>query len=375
MTEDHAIIIGIQNYPGLNKPGLTPLSGVEADALDFEKWVRSPDGGDVPKDNIDTILSSQFAPPAAQPFDCKPAFAEVKRVFDVLRRRSAEKDAKRRGPKIGRRLYIFMSGHGITPKPFGQITREVGLLMGNVDDVNMYDNESHMPGYFMAEFFLHEGCFEEVFLFMDCCRDILTNAQPNIVFMSNGTNDGLRFYAFGCQWGRKAKERILNGRVQGVFTKTLLLALNGASADPDPNDPTKGIITAASLRSFLVNNTREFLDKNTLTPNDKDEPDVEIRPNGKLGEDILINKVPLQKFPVVINLANPFDGEIEVLTGNFVTVETLQLTSQTNVLNLQLPRGTYILQGFNVKIIRTIAFVVKGIEDATNPAIHTLQFN
>lgn len=375
MTEDHAIIIGIQNYPGLNKPGQAALSGVESDALEFETWVRSPEGGDVPPDNIDTILSSNFSPPAANAYNCKPAFAEVKRVFDVLRRRSLEKIAARRGAKIGRRLYIFMSGHGITPKPYGHITREVGLLMGNVDDINIYDNDSHTPGYSMAEYFLREGCFEEVFLFMDCCRDILTTAQSNIVFISNGTGEGLRFYAFGCQWGRRAKERNLDGRMQGVFTKTLLLALNGASADPDPNDPTKGIITTASLRSFLINNTREFLDKTTLMPDDRDEPDIEIHPNGRIGESLFINRVPLQKFPVVINLENPFDGEIEILTGNFIKVDAYQLTSQTNVLNLQLSRGKYILQGVNIRIVRTAVFAVKGIEDAANPATYTLKFS
>lgn len=375
MQDDSAIVIGLQNYPGMNGPNQSSLSGPENDAKDFEEWLLSKDGGDVPQTNIKRILSSDY-PVAAEPKNCKPVFFDIKDAFDILRRRSIEKTNSHHGPKIGRRLYIFMSGHGITPTPYGNITKEVGLLMSNADDINIMEFDSHFPGCFTADWFCVNGCFEEVFLFMDCCRDIIKTPASSVVFVSQGNLNGAkRFYAFATKWGRRAKERNINGVMRGVFTKTLLLALNGAGADVDLNNPASGLITGASLKSFLINNTKLFLDKNSLSVDDGDEPDIEMIPNGNNGNDIVIKRVPLKKFPVIIDIPQGVSGKIDFITGNSIRVDTILLNTLTNKIEINLPRGLFNLQAIkNNTIVHTEAFIVSGIEEQGSEAKCILQF-
>lgn len=375
MQEDSAIVIGLQKYPGFG--AALQLDGAESDAKEFYEWLRSKDGGDVPEINIQLILSSDLRFATSNgPLDCRPFFADIKSAFEKLRRASIKKAEVQLGPRIGRRLYIFMSGHGITPTPNGHVTREVGLLMSNVDGVNIMDSDSHFPGCSVADYFCVNGCFDEVFLFMDCCRDIIKMPQPNLVFVTEGSvATTKRFYAFATKWGRRAKERNFNGSVRGVFTTTLLKALNGAAADMEGGNSNFGLITAASLKTFLINNTRKYLNKSLLNVGDDDVPDIDIMPNENNGDDIIIKRVPLQKFPAIVNNPNLVVGSIDVLR-NSVRVDSFTLLPGANSIYLNLPRGVLSFQTIqNGKIVTAKeVLVIYGIEDVGNAATYSLNF-
>jgi hypothetical protein len=237
--------------------------------------------------------------------------------------------------------------------------------------------DSHFPGCSIADYFCVNGCFDEVFLFMDCCRDIIKMPQSNFVFVSQGSvTTSKRIYAFATKWGRRAKERNINGNMRGVFTMTLLRALNGAAADMDPKDPQMGVITAASLKSFLVYNTRKFLDNNSLNASDEDIPDIDIIPNNENGNDIIIKTVPLQKFPVVINNYDGIDGTVDILR-NATKIGNIELSGELKTFTTNLPRGVMSFQTIrNNAILTSIdVLVVYGVEEVGNEAVFTLKFH
>ena len=374
MDDDFAIIIGLQNYPGLDdsQNGRPPLSGPENDARGFKDWAASPEGGDVPEQNIKLILSSDYPEKVMDFSDAKPTTFEIARAFEKLRRLSEEKQKRFEGSKIGRRLYIYMSGHGISPTPFGtRIEKEAGLLMANVDPTNIASTLYHIPGIYTATWFCENDCFDEVFLFMDCCRDIKIVSSSNNYLPNRGNaTNTTRFYAFAAKWSRRAREREIDGKMQGIFTKTLLSALGGACADPDPAVPGNGIITGSSLKSYLFQNMKEFVDPQFANEVEDLEPDIDYSPKVNEGKNILIKRTPgLQKFPVLVNVPGGINGDVRVLYNGTDEVAKKTINNSPLQLEFSLPRGSYtVIAVAGDKSIFKV-FNVKGIETTLIPVI------
>jgi hypothetical protein len=369
MEEDYAVIIGLQNYPGLDDPenGVAPLSGSENDALNFKKWVVLDEGGNVPEQNVRVILSSDYPTPDPPPelIDTKPAETQVASAFEKLRDLSTKNMNAGLGPRVGRRLYIFMSGHGIAPTPYGnKVEKEAALLMSNADPTNITAPRYNVPGNYTATWFSENDCFAEIFLFMDCCRDIQIVPSSNIFLPPKGNSDkATRFYAFATNWSRRAREKNINGTMQGVFTKTLLLGLAGASADPDPADPNQGIISVASLKSYLYQNMKEFIDPQFKDDPKIQEPDIDYFPKADEGKNIIISKVPLQKFPVIIHIPAGTIGTLKVLYNGTLLVAESQIDNSPAQLPFNLSRGTYMAMANVNGDAEFTMFDVKGIEE------------
>ena len=120
-TSDYAVVVGISKY-GAIKP---ELEGPEKDACAFRDWLLASSGGAVPKDNVALILSSQF----------QPTLTRVTVAFAKLMSLTVKNAHK--APRVGRRLYIYLSGHGITPRSDPLVSlNHAALLMANcVEDV------------------------------------------------------------------------------------------------------------------------------------------------------------------------------------------------------------------------------------------------
>lgn len=366
MMDDFAVVIGLQNYPGLDDigNGQMPLCGPENDARNFNEWLLSPNGGDVPPTNIKMILSSDY-PPEVDISLARPGFQEVKNVFHRLRKLSLAKEAKGQDPKIGRRLYIYMSGHGIAPKIYADRSdRDAGLLMCNVDMASITDNTSHIPGGCLANWFCESSCFEQVFLFMDCCRDQMMFAAPNILFAPHGIEDeAIRCYFYATKCSRRAKEIKIDGETQGVFTRTLLLGLMGAAADPDPNNPNIGIITIASLKSYLYQNMKQFMASQFKNEVESQEPEVVCYPNDNEGRDIVIKTTALEKFPVIIDISKGGKGNFSIERGVIEpAIQEITVVSSPLTWTVELPRGTYRVSGVINGKLRKEVFKVTGVE-------------
>ena len=242
--DDYAIVVGVCKYPQIGD-----LAGCEVDARDFLSWVTDPAGGNVGKDHYKLIVSSDFDN-AGRPL---PTAQEIEAAFEWLDGIAEEQRNANKGHKIGRRLYLYFSGHGFAPA-----FDDAALLMANARPRGF---GNHIAGKLWAEWFRRSGYFDEIVLFMDCCRDRYSSVglrQPHLEVGvdTTGFENRARFYAFAAPWDRKAWERTdpQTGEVSGAFTKALLAGLRGQAAEPET-----GRITAASLRSYLYNNMRNFL--------------------------------------------------------------------------------------------------------------------
>lgn len=342
--DDWALVVGITAYPGLSE-----LSGPERDALEFFKWVTSskPEGGGVnpdpdPQDpyagRAKLIISSKCKPPPPYSvfFKAEPTIARIGQVFEEMYYLSEQKRQSGQGRQIGRRLYLYFAGHGLAPADNNQ----VALLMAN-STVGVWNN--HISGTGWAEWFYKAGCFEDVLLFMDCCRDYRPAITPNPVFpeaLGGNELQKKRFYAYATEWGKKSWERQMedDGEVHGVFTRTLMRGLWGAACDR-----FTGEITASTLRGYLKDNMQFFFDPaDTLNPNVLKEPRVPDLD----GPDILIAQVTqIPTYQISVNLPAEFQNkELQLIYGGGDTLQMLDLGATAGPLNLDLPRGSYTLK-------------------------------
>lgn len=205
-ADDHAIVIGISRYQSFED-----LKGPENDIRAVVKWLRDPAGGDVPDEQIHAIASTDF------PNGDGPVSEDIYRAFEKLIDLAQDNDPP---APAGRRLYIFMAGHGFAPA-----LRDASLLMANAAVGRWGHN---VNGSAVADYFGRAAYFEEVVLLMDCCRDDLAVAQLNglpwdAVAGEGGTSRWL--YAFAACFPLKAREKPIEGEVRGVFTVAVLEAL------------------------------------------------------------------------------------------------------------------------------------------------------
>jgi hypothetical protein len=259
-NEDWAIIAGINDYPGFNA-----LAGPIQDAKEFELWTRRR--AFVPDDQI--MVVSQAAPQALD--DAKPNLGDLEKPFLKL----VANAAPRLNRKLGRRLYIFLSGHGIAPT-LAAIPdyREAALLAANAKDALAY----HIGARAHAEWFRVRGIFEEVVLFTDCCRDLEDNVPPTnppMPLWPLGKNpEGYPFYAFPTMLGSKSYEKALGNppSVRGIFSYVVVNALNNQKLYDD-----QGMLRATSLARHLYTTVPDMNGKQSPIidyPNDPNKPEI-----------------------------------------------------------------------------------------------------
>jgi hypothetical protein len=268
--QDWAIVVGIQNYPQLvQQIGQGALQGPVNDARAFYKWVTSPApaGGGVAPEN-----AKLFDQPCQQcvtnvPETC-PSRVCIEHEFEIYWDIAQANANMMLGEKIGRRLYIYLAGHGIEPRG------GAALLAA---DAGVGRFVRHIPGRRYADWFYQAAYFDEVLLFMDCCRDNAWTTLPcSLVFDDKfGNSSGLKyFYAFATKWNRRSRERAFGGTTRGIFTAALLEGLEGAASDPDTNT-----ITAGSLQEYLHQSISEFLGPELAgLPAQEVEPDIVREP-------------------------------------------------------------------------------------------------
>jgi hypothetical protein len=228
-SEDYAIVVAISTYQVFD-----PLSSPEIDAVKFREWLTSPQGGQLPPGNIAYISSSQFHPPNSAPGSVDVAQPRLDDVDIAFKKHVVAANSTQRH-RVGRRLYIFLSGHGITPgRSATPDLDDTALLMANADLVSL---GFHIPGHPYAEWFRTAGAFDELVLFMDCCRDDAgTTAPRNCPFgeLKGNRNKVKRFYASATQWGQAAWEDVLeppSPQKRSFFSFAVLEALNNGICD------------------------------------------------------------------------------------------------------------------------------------------------
>ena len=334
--EDHALVVGISRYPGIDN-----LSGPETDANEFFAWVTSKDGGGVDPVNAKRILSSDFQP-AATVQNGLPAQQQIHDFFTAMDILADENNQKRLGQHAGRRLWMFFSGHGFAPS-----LDTSGVLMANATSKRVYC----IGAARWADRLYAGGWFDEVLLFQDACRARIAAADLDGLFLPlrepSQMRQRNRFYAFSAKDQKLSKEiPFPDGKVRGVFTATLLDGLRGAA-----RDAATGAITARSLKTYLQDTMQS-----RLPEADRDNPEIATEPDIHEFDkfDIVPARTPtvavaadLTKFNVDITL--PAANLAVVLQdGNLQNIR--EETPAGTVWSLPLPRGLYrvLATGFDI---------------------------
>ena len=229
---DHAIVVGIQHY----LPGIPTLRGAINDCQLFCQWLVDPDGGGLDPRNI-TFYAS------IDPTDECPFGNQVANLILSLQQRAWEN-----GTPVGRRIYLFFSGHGVAPPNHSD---DCGLVMANALPAAI----RAFIGGKVATDLRRSGWFEEVVLVMDCCREVAGNVidesvLPPFVDPTAGEKPFLHILAAG--WGSTTAERELPHPLNpgqgdlhhGVLTHAFLRALKLAR-DADGN------VSAESIKRFV----------------------------------------------------------------------------------------------------------------------------
>jgi hypothetical protein len=211
---DFAIAIGVEHYKGTDS-----LGGPHEDVGDFIKWLTKKSGGDIPKENVGQFLSTSTYTPTQDDID-----DWIDTVLNGL---------QQRGEK-GRRFFFYFSGHGI-----GVTMLNSAMLLPKWT-YSMRNYALSSERYLLE--LVNKGVFQEIFFFMDCCRNRIAGVQGQpplwaAAAPSSASSEYLMYYA--SEFDNPAFEASLlssDGKLdnllpRGLFTKVLLDALDGAAAD------------------------------------------------------------------------------------------------------------------------------------------------
>jgi hypothetical protein len=345
---DRAIVVGISRYPYLER-----LNSPENDARAFYDWVTAPagqgGGGIDPRSGrARLILSSDFAEPFTPGME-PPTIAEVEAELIRLDLAAEENKQKGLGQRVGRRLYLYFSGHGCAPR-----FEEAAFLMANATRRRVY----HLTGMPCADWFYRSGYFEEVVLLMDCCREryekVGTYVPPWVdLTLPEVVDQSQRFYGLAAEWSRLARERVLpSGESRSVFTMALLAGLRGAAYDPatpftDPaTNRRMARVTAASLKNYLYNYMKDF-----LSEADRADPLVAKRPDiphpRDPNADMALSTVEVPVYPVTLRLPAEANGRtlrVVELREDMSEVVVLERPVTDSEVVVPLPRNNYLAQ-------------------------------
>ncbi|SFT98556.1 Caspase domain-containing protein [Geodermatophilus amargosae] len=291
-NDDHAIVVGVSYYPALGD-----LDGPENDARDFASWLESRTGGQVPEEQVVTILSSCYRRPA-RPNRAEPTTEALRNAIDDL------VELGDTTGRIGRRLYLFLAGHGFAPD-----LEETALLMANAARGR---TGHHVPGRRYADWFRKSPYFDEVVLFMDCCRENYPRRPLQAVHLDDiaGTQPARFFYGLATEFSRAARERPdQRGVVHGVFTRALL---NGLATPPAGGQA----ITGSWLERFVYNELTT-----ALPDQERQEPKFSY---DRMNEIVFAGANPVYQAPFRIRITAGAAGpDPELQDGSFTQVASV----------------------------------------------------
>ena len=333
-ANDFALVIGINNYPNWNN-GNRNLSGPVKDARDFFSWLTdSANGGGIPKENIKLIVSPQQdgdqpkPKPAPIGQDISDALAEID---DAIVMNEIEHP---------RRLYIFFSGHGHTEK--GK-PRDSNLCMAPFNDRNRLSDALSLEDILSKA----TECIapEEIIVFLDCCRSLVTNAAGvqstfSCIKASEFSSAVKSAIIYSTLREKLSYESGEENDVRGHFSLALMEGLRGAAFG-------NGKKTLNSLLGYL----QVELPKRAENPKHLQLVDFEfssILPDEVLlgpetsGEEVVAEKAGTSATAnVIIRFSPERKGEFILEDGNLDVVH--QGVAESGPWELALGRGRYVL--------------------------------
>jgi hypothetical protein len=235
-------VIGIRRYADKAAGWVSDLEGPDNDAAAVADWLRLPGGGGLPAANVHVVCSATVPDPFP-PTGAEPHQAGVIQVLDGLAQLPKNQVD---GQYAGRRLYIYVSGHG-----WAQRRGQAALVTADAT----LSNPLNVLVSSWIDWMTYAAVFQELVLWADTCatRQALTFLQPCVLpeKMSANQPQVKLFTSFAAQLGLMAVEnKMPDGRWHGAFTYALLQGLGGAAS---------GAVTSDSLRDYLRNKMQDFM--------------------------------------------------------------------------------------------------------------------
>jgi len=338
-VDDYALLVGLSAYPALGEGGkVADLKGPPFDVRAVRDWLQSDPNGPQLDDQhvfvVESVPPTSYVVPAigggggqlVDKYSMKPSVSEVeslvKRLADLADQRAAAGERY-----IGRRLYIYMSGHGFSPERMSAC-----LYVGSAGP-NSGDNV-HATGWLRQ--LQDRGYFQEYVLLMDCCMDsVWWSAKPKDPLSDTTPSDAPRatFIAFAAQRPKRAVAVAMPttdepDRMLGAFTWAVVEGLKGAAAD------RYGRVTGRSLANWVRN-----AQPAVMTPADLGNPGISQEPD-VLQEDsglIFVKGVSKPRYPVLIQCPDAVTGSKAVVWSGTpaYAVEEFQTGPGGNTLSLE----------------------------------------
>lgn len=229
--DDCAIVVAMGNYEEL-----TQLRGPAPDAVKFCTWLREKGG--LKDTNIKLIVNDELG---------RPKNEDIPKALNEL--------GVRMQKRKGRRLYFYYAGHGLAPE-FNDIAMVPANAMQGALEHTCFSVTKCM------NFFINTGFFDELIIFMDCCREReevptiplpykfdkpFLNAKKVNHFVLMAAGDGAKSFEV------RALDPAEEGKFRGLMTTALIEGLNGAPGAIDAN----GNVTATSLSRYVATRVKE----------------------------------------------------------------------------------------------------------------------
>lgn len=213
---DFGIVVGVEHYSPLR-----PLDGAINDALGFHDWLCDPEGGSVAPGRVELLLSD---------FDGAPQQAQIdQQISTILHAAHGLGDGH-----AARRLYFYFSGHGA-----GADENDVALLLARWSaGLERLALSTHRYSGALCGV----GVFEEVAMFVDCCRTWPFPAiglPPVLTGQWEPRSPTQIFEAYATESRQPAYEIPEAQRWGGIFTRCLLSILHQAPVGGLPADELK----------------------------------------------------------------------------------------------------------------------------------------
>lgn len=311
---DHAIVIGIDVYPGLNN-----LKGSLNDAKEFRDWLLNPSGGNIDPVNLDHCIL-EVEPDTSEVDDAHPTRDELEDLFRPLVKKAAK------GKHIGKRLFVFCAGHGFADS---QDAKSAALFAANAESTFPL----HLAVLYYVNFLQRAWAFDEIIVVLDSCRS--TNpmheiGKPQLPRINPHANSGKVkvFVGYGAIFNSVSREREFDGISRGIFTMAFMDALKNAK----PN--TRGRVTGSMVKNHVHNVIEKFAGDVDIGP-------IEIDANEK--KDVLFLRREPNGVPVEFELDPAHHGlELVILFGGQELVHRQSITDSR--VSIPLEPGLYIAQ-------------------------------
>lgn len=350
--DHYAVLVGLSRYPQLGEPPPSDLRGPGNDVDAVHEWLVDPAGGGLPPGNVKLVKSPDADEPPGRGFfprrdDIQDGLAELVDAAETKRGTLGS-------PQLGKRLYVYTSGHGFSP------TLNQGCL--HAADATSGSTQTNVLFTAWLELFQEAGYFKETVLWMDCCMNRDSRNAPSLPTRQQKVSPdpaGPSFIAFAARRPNRAVERPgPDGKVHGIFTTILLEGLRGAAANP------YGMVTGRSLADWLRNAQRGRIDGPDLEDTRvSKEPEV-LREDQDL---VFARGVPVARYKVVLEFKGAGGKAARLWSSRPPRAEKLAIPASGKV-ELQLAPGMYVVdlaekqlrQGFQVTSAMSVKVEQKG---------------